>query len=188
MRLLLASSSPRRRELLSLLVAEFTTESPDIDESVGAGETPVDYVARLATEKASACLRAETAVLGADTVVVIGSQILGKPDDVSGARQMLTALSGRTHQVHTAVAVSIEEGTRVLVSSTAVTFASLPEQTIENYLRGEVVADKAGAYAIQGYAGAFVTRLEGSYSGVVGLPLAETRTLLIEAGVTLRHG
>ena len=180
MTLVLASSSPRRRELLSTLVAQFDIRSPEIDEIPHQGESPVDYVRRIATQKASKHMSSEQINLGADTTVVLEGQIIGKPSDVEEARWILGRLSGKTHTVYTAVALAQSAGVDTLLSATKVTLTQLSQSTIDAYLLSAEPWDKAGAYGIQGYAGAFVERIEGSYSGVVGLPLCETRTLLHE--------
>lgn len=188
MALLLASASPRRKALLSLLVANFDTADPDIDESLLPGECPVQYVARLAAEKARKCEEAGRAVLGADTTVAVGSKILGKPHNLDSARESLQLLSGRTHEVHTALSLSIGGACESRTTTTAVTFTALSEETINRYLSMGEHEGKAGAYAIQGYAGAFISRIEGSYSAVVGLPLCETRQLLLSANIPVRYG
>lgn len=188
MRLLLASSSPRRRALLSLLVSDFESSSPDIDERPRAAESPADYVARLACEKAKTGAADQWVSLGSDTTVAMGNDILGKPRDSEDAAAMLRALSGNTHEVHTAIAVAYGGKVETVTCTTSVMFTELTEAAIQQYLVTEEPWDKAGAYAIQGYAGAFVSQIKGSYSAVVGLPLCETRALLIEAGVPVRHG
>jgi septum formation protein len=188
MTLVLASSSPRRRELLSTLIAQFDVRSPEIDEIPHQGESPVDYVRRIATQKASKHMSSEWINLGADTTVVLEGQIIGKPSDVDQARWMLGHLSGKTHTVYTAVALARSAGVDTLLSATKVTLTQLSQSAIDAYLLSDEPWDKAGAYGIQGYAGAFVERIEGSYSGVVGLPLCETRTLLHENGIELKHG
>jgi septum formation protein len=188
MTLVLASSSPRRRELLSTLVAQFDIRSPEIDEIPHQGESPVDYVQRIATQKASKHLSSEQINLGADTTVVLEGQIIGKPSDLEEARWILGRLSGKTHTVYTAVALAQSAGVDTLLSATKVTLTQLSQSTIDAYLLSAEPWDKAGAYGIQGYAGAFVERIEGSYSGVVGLPLCETRTLLYKSGIELKHG
>jgi len=187
MRVTLASSSPRRQELLSLLLPDFDTAIPDIDETPHAGEQPIHFVARLAAEKSRACAAAERVCLGADTTVVLDDQILGKPSDNEAARHMLRSLSDRVHEVHTAIAMTHAGQVHTRVSSTAVTFTQLSDAAIDAYLLSEEPWDKAGGYGIQGYAGAFVSRISGSYSAVVGLPLCETRDLLLSAGVKVRH-
>ncbi|MEK9989839.1 MAG: Maf family protein [Halieaceae bacterium] len=188
MLLLLASASPRRKALLSQLVNDFDTVDPDIDESVLLNETPLDYVARLSVEKAQRYATADRAALGADTTVAIGSSILGKPDGPESARAFLQRLSGCTHEVHTAITLHIAGRALTRNVTTLVTFAHLSEDAITQYLMMDEYVGKAGAYAIQGYAGAFVSRIEGSYSAVVGLPLCETRELLLTANIPVRYG
>ena len=188
MRLLLASSSPRRRALLSLLVSDFESSAPEIDERPRILEAPADYVARLASEKAKTGAADHWASLGSDTTVAMGHDILGKPRDKQDAAAMLRALSGNTHEVHTAVAVAYGGGIKTVTCTTSVLFTDLSEAAIQQYLLTDEPWDKAGAYAIQGYAGAFVSEINGSYSAVVGLPLCETRALLLDAGVAVRHG
>ncbi len=188
MALLLASASPRRKALLSLLVAEFNTADPDIDESLLPDESPVQYVERLSAEKAQIYASADHAVLGADTTVALGSSILGKPDSRDSARAFLKRLSGRTHEVHTALSLNIAGRAQTRTVTTLVTFAQLSEDAINQYLTMDEYLGKAGAYAIQGYAGAFVRRIEGSYSAVVGLPLWEARELLLTAKIPVRYG
>jgi septum formation protein len=180
----LASMSPRRQELLLQIGVEFTLLKVDVDETPMPGEPPVAFVRRLALGKARAG-RSQLVdgdmrpVLGADTAVVIGDTIMGKPHDREHGIAMLQALSDRTHQVMTAVAlVGAHEAVRVSISD--VTFDTLDAGTREAYWATGEPVDKAGGYAIQGLASAFVTRLEGSYSGVVGLPLNETAALLRE--------
>ena len=183
MRVTLASASPRRRELLSLLLEEFACFSADIDETPKLGEMPADYVLRMAVEKASALTNRQGAVIGSDTVVVLSGNILQKPASVEDARGMLAALSGQTHQVMTAVAIMINGELITTGCTTEVTFAPLEERLIEAYLATDEPWDKAGAYGIQGLAGSFVRSIDGSYSSVVGLPLCETRELLEGAGI-----
>ena len=188
MTLVLASSSPRRRELLSILVAHFDILSPEIDETPYRGESPVDYVRRIATQKASEKVSSEWVTLGADTTVVLEGKIIGKPSDVDEARWILGRLSGKTHTVYTAVALAQSTCVDNLLSATRVTLTQLSQSAIDAYLLTDEPWDKAGAYGIQGYAGAFVEQIEGSYSGVVGLPLCETRILLQKSGIELKHG
>jgi len=185
----LASQSPRRRELLRQIGVSFELLPVDIDETPLAGETPETCVQRLALEKArvgKAQLAADRPlpVMGADTLVVCGDSVLGKPSDRGAAIGMLQALSGRTHRVITAVALAGEHEAACL-STSHVTFRTLTRRECEAYWETGEPRDKAGAYAIQGLAALFVTRLEGSYSGVMGLPLQETAGLLREFGVTL---
>lgn len=185
-RLILASSSPRRRELLSQLGVSFLVQGADIDESVQPGEPPARYVERLAREKAAAvAARSPGAlVLAADTTVVRDDEILGKPQDVADAERMLTSLAGRAHEVLTGIAVDgPARASRVV--RTEVRFRSLSREEIAWYARSGEPLDKAGAYALQGAAGAFITGIQGSPSNVVGLPLAETVELLRQAGLRL---
>ena len=186
MKVTLASASPRRRELLALLLEEFDCFSADIDETPSLGEMPKDYVLRMAVEKASSLQNQQGAVIGSDTVVVLFGNILQKPVSVEEAREMLCALSGQTHQVMTAVAILINGELMTTLSTTEVTFAPLKKPLIEAYLGTDEPWDKAGAYGIQGLAGSFVRSIDGSYSSVVGLPLCETRELLEDAGICTR--
>ena len=186
MRVILASASPRRRELLSLLLEEFDCCSADIDETPISDELPEDYVLRMAVEKASAFRNERGVIIGSDTVVVLSGNILQKPASIEDAQGMLSALSGQTHQVMTAVAIMIDAELMTTVSITEVTFATLEMPLIEAYLATDEPWDKAGGYGIQGLAGSFVRRINGSYSSVVGLPLCETRELLEGAGIRTR--
>ena len=186
MRVILASASPRRRELLSLLLEEFDCCTADIDETPISDELPEDYVLRMAVEKASAVKNERAVIIGSDTVVVLSGNILQKPTSVQDARGMLSALSGQTHQVMTAVAIMIDAELMTIISTTEVTFSTLEMPLIEAYLATDEPWDKAGAYGIQGIAGSFVRRIDGSYSSVVGLPLCETRELLEGAGIRTR--
>jgi septum formation protein len=185
--LILASASPRRRDLLDQLGVRYTVEPADIDESRAPGETPEDYVRRMAREKAAALVGLhpgpDVAVLAADTTVVLDGDALGKPRDHADALAMLARLSGRTHLVLTAVCLDVGVRESVCVVATEVDFASLDPEACEAYLASGEAWDKAGAYAIQGLAGAFVCAIRGSYSNVVGLPLAETWQLLRAAGI-----
>ena len=185
--LLLASGSPRRAELLTQAGVRFRTCVTDVDESRLAGEAPEAHVRRLAFDKARAGLQncgPELPSLGADTVVLLDGDILGKPRDLEEAATMLRRLSERTHQVLSAVALVMPDGDmRHALNTTRVTFAPLPEPFIEWYCQMEKPTDKAGAYAIQGAVGQYVSRIDGSYSGVMGLPLFETCVLLRAAGV-----
>lgn len=183
MSLVLASASPRRKALLTLLYADFQCLASDIDEAVRAQELPEDYVCRMAIEKAQACPVAEAVVLAADTSVTLNQQILGKPDNSDQARWMLQSLSGRTHQVLTAVAVRQGSVLRTSLVATDVDFVTLSTELIDRYLLTSEPWDKAGSYGIQGFAGSFVRAIRGSYSAVVGLPLAETRELLSGFGL-----
>lgn len=191
--LYLASQSPRRRELLTQIGISFISIAVDIDESININETPQHYVIRLANEKALAGWEIEKyiskAVLGSDTSVVINGEILGKPADKSESKRMLRLLSGKTHQVMTSVTLAIpsENNTEAELHSALcvsdVSFKLLSEEDIIHYIASGECNDKAGSYAIQGRAAAFITHLSGSYSGVMGLPLYETSELLNKAGI-----
>jgi septum formation protein len=184
--LLLASRSPRRRELLGQLGVSFEVVEIAVDETRCANEPPADYVIRLAEEKAAAGAAAHpggTAVLGADTAVVVDGETLGKPRDKDQAVDMLTRLSGRVHEVMSGVALWHRGKLRSVISISEVRFRELSPAECAAYWAGGEPRGKAGAYAIQGRAGAFVTHLSGSYSGVVGLPLYETEQLLRRAGI-----
>jgi septum formation protein len=191
--LILASASPRRRELLMQLLRQpavkFKVQPADIDESPEDGEAPRQYVQRMAREKAKAgfeqCGRAKV-TLGSDTIVVLNDEILGKPASRTEAETMLGNLSGQTHQVYSAVALVLESG-EVLetLNVTAVTFGDMSSAWIKQYCQTEEPMDKAGAYAVQGGAGQYIRRIEGSYSGVMGLPLYETALLLRQAGLRI---
>lgn len=183
----LASRSPRRVELLSQLGVICESLPADIDETQLAGESPERYVTRLALEKAQACLQRLTGeqkvhpVLAADTTVVLDGVMLGKPDDDIDARNMLIALSGSLHEVHTAVALAFNNQIEVALSTTVVEMMTLTDEQIERYITSGEPRDKAGSYGIQGKAGAWIKRIEGSYSGVMGLPVFETAELLRKA-------
>ncbi|OPX54957.1 septum formation protein [Oceanospirillum multiglobuliferum] len=179
--LCLASASPRRLALLQQLGLRCQQYPVDLDESVLVGESPKDYVIRLAEEKATAGMqRSGTTlpVLGSDTSVVLGHNILGKPENEAHAIEMLMQLSGQSHQVMTAVAVCQNDQLRSVLSTTEVKFRTLTEQECRRYWHTGEPADKAGSYAIQGLAAIFVESVSGSYSNVVGLPLFETAQLL----------
>ena len=181
----LASASPRRQELLRQLGVSFEVLVTDIPESPVVGESARVYVQRLARAKAEAGARLARErglparpVLGADTEVVLDGEILGKPTDAVHGRAMLTRLAGRTHEVLTAVALVADGAVRTALSESRVTLGPMSDIEIEEYWRSGEPADKAGGYGIQGLAAAFVERIEGSYSGVVGLPLYEVARLL----------
>lgn len=179
----LASNSPRRAELLQQIKIPFTRINGDVEEEMAEGESAATYVLRLALQKAQAGFSnsaKDMPVLGADTVVVIDNQILEKPRNQAHAKNMLQQLSGRTHQVFTAIAMVNQDSFKTQLVKTDVTFKVLTEQEITEYwLTGEPI-DKAGSYGIQGAAGKFVAHLSGSYSAVVGLPLYETDQLINE--------
>jgi septum formation protein len=186
--LVLASTSPRRLELLARIgVTPARIAAPDIDESPIKGELPRDYVARLARGKAEAVERGENeAVLAGDTTVAVGRRILEKPVDEADLRRMLGLLSGRRHHVYSGICVVGRDGkSRVRVVDTVVAFKQLMADEIDAYVASGEGMGKAGGYAIQGRAEAFVRFLSGSHSNVVGLPLYETRTLLTSVGVPL---
>jgi len=189
MDILLASQSPRRRELLRQIGVDFVVLPVAIDETPLSGETPEACVQRLALQKARAGRAARAAastlpVMGADTLVVAGDAVLGKPADRGAAIEMLQLLSGSTHRVITAVALAGDHEA-VCMTTSHVTFRTLTARECEAYWETGEPRDKAGAYAVQGLAAMFITRLEGSYSGVVGLPLNETATLLQEFGIRI---
>ena len=183
-RLILASASPRRLELLARLGIEPDAVAPaDIDETPLKGELPRDYAKRMAREKASAPIDGDGYTLGGDTVVACGRRILPKAEDEATARRCLELLSGRRHRVLSAVALSAPDGTiRHKISDTVVRFKRLSDDELRDYLAGEEWQGKAGGYAIQGAAEGLIQRIDGSHSGVVGLPLYETRLLLKSAG------
>ncbi len=181
-RLILASGSPRRRELLAVLQPRFNVIPADIDEAVRGGEAPSDYVRRMAREKAAAGGFPDW-TLGADTSVVLDGAILGKPGDAGEAVAMLERLSGACHRVHSAVALRSPDGElSERESITDVEFAAIDPAWIRRYVASGDPMDKAGAYGIQGAPAAWIRELRGSYSGVVGLPLFETADLLRDAG------
>ncbi len=196
-RLILASVSPRRSELLTQAGFSFTVESADVDESPRAGEGPSAYVLRLAVEKAQAVfVRHPThddeavmngapdsssdtlVVLGADTTVVCDGHILAKPADAADAARILRRLSGRTHQVLTGVAVVSRTGVASGVETTEVTFSEIPDAELAAYCATAEPLDKAGAYGIQGYAARWIPRIDGDYFNVMGLPIARTAKLI----------
>lgn len=185
----LASASPRRHELLTQIGVRFRLVNGEIAETPHPGEAAADFVTRMAVEKARAgqgnvTLHPERPVLGADTVVVIDNEILGKPHDKAHGLAMLARLSGRSHEVITAVALAA--GTvHTALSLSKVTFRTVSAAEQEKYWQSGEPADKAGAYGIQGKAAIFITELQGSYSGVMGLPLCETAQLLQQAGIRL---
>jgi septum formation protein len=186
----LASASPRRRELLRQIGVSFRVIGADLDETARSGESAAAYVSRLAEAKAAAGwegsrdLRAAP-VLAADTAVVLDGEILGKPADMKAAIAMLLKLSGRAHEVLTAVALRTARGLELKVSRSLVSFRTVDPGEARAYWDTGEPCDKAGAYAIQGYAAVFIADLKGSYSGVMGLPLFETAELLKAAGLSL---
>jgi septum formation protein len=187
--LYLASRSPRRVELLQQIGISCETHPTDIDETQQANESAEPYVIRLAQQKAEACLlRMQPAqrahpVLAADTTVVLAGQVLGKPENDDDARRMLHALSGSLHQVHTAVALAFHNQLEVVLCTTQVQMMALTDVQIDAYIASGEHLDKAGSYGIQGRAAAWIIRIEGSYSGVMGLPIYETAALLRKYGI-----
>lgn len=194
----LASKSPRRRELLRQIGIEFellllrdqSPRGPDVSEEVLPGEDPEHYVRRVTREKAEMASKVMLMrrlpvrpVLAADTTVVVDNRILGKPADDAEAMDMLRALSGRTHQVITSVALHRDEDTWQIVQRSDVTLARISENMMRAYCASKEPFDKAGGYGIQGMAAVFVERIAGSYTGIMGLPLHETATLLNRAGI-----
>lgn len=194
----LASRSPRRRELLKqigirhsvLLMRETVSRSVDIDETPSPNESPTDYVYRITHAKAEAGWKRLiqrklplSPVLAADTVVALDGCIFGKPENAHHAEEMLSTLSGRTHQVLTAIALSSQGNVKNRLSITTVRFRDIGKREIQACINSGEASDKAGAYAIQGMAAAFIVEIIGSYSGVVGLPLFETAQLLEESGI-----
>ncbi len=182
----LASASPRRHEMLNQLGVPFTVARPDIDETPLPGEAPAPYVRRLAVEKAHAVeVMPGSLVIAADTTVDLGGEILGKPVDDDEARSMLHRLSGRTHRVHTGIALRLGDRTVAETVSSLVTFSALTDELIEWYVASGEPAGKAGAYAIQGAGGVLVERVRGSVSNIIGLPLHTLLRLSDELGVHL---
>lgn len=196
----LASRSPRRRELLKQLGVKFDPlllrlsgpRGADVDETQQPGERAEDYVLRTACEKAAFGLRVlgmrsmlNRPVLAADTVVIVDGEVLGKPADRAEAESFIRRLSGRTHEVRTAVALAMEGPVMSATSSSIVTFRAVTDEEAHRYAATPEPHDKAGGYAIQGLAALFIERLEGSYTGVMGLPLYETGRLLTQAGIKL---
>ncbi|ENM5730103.1 septum formation inhibitor Maf [Vibrio mimicus] len=180
-KLVLASGSPRRRELLAQMGYQFEVVVPNVEEMRGAAESPAQYVERLSRDKAlagAATVDADAVVIGSDTIVVKDQEVLEKPYDFADAKRMLLKLSGNQHQVMTAVSVTQGGIIHSVVVTTEVWFKTLSDQEIEEYWQSGEPCDKAGSYGIQGLGGRFVTRIEGSYHAVVGLPLYETDQLL----------
>ncbi len=185
--LILASSSPRRRELLGRFGMDFTVKVPDVDESILPNEDPVAHVRRLAQAKAAKVAEEEEEglVVGADTIVVLDGEIIGKPEDREDAIRMLSALAGRTHRVYSGVAVTAlpSGATRTVVVCSRVTMAAIGESEIRRYVDGGEPLDKAGAYAVQGEGKRYVTAVRGSFTNVVGLPLQALHRFLRHFGL-----
>lgn len=183
-KVVLASSSPRRRDLLDLIGISHDVRPADVDESIQPGESPSEYAERLAREKAEAIAGDGTdIVIGADTVVVIDGRVLGKPVNDQQAEAMLESLGGRTHTVVTAVAVVVDGRTSSGVEEVVVTFRRLTADEITSYVATGEPMDKAGAYGIQGFGATIVERIEGDYFAVMGLPLVRLVRLLAERGI-----
>ena len=189
-RIILASQSPRRRELLTLIGIPHEVQPADLEETVWPGEVPAAHADRLARSKAEAIAAREpgSVVIGADTIVVLDGDILGKPNDPSDAARTLRRLSGRTHTVHTAVAVARNGQTVSGVESVEVTFRPLTDAQIAAYVATGEPMDKAGAYGIQGYGAVIVERVHGDYFAVMGLALGRLVELLAQVGIRYRFG
>ena len=189
-RIILASASPRRRELLTLIGIPHEVTPADIDETERAGEAPAAYVERLAREKAAAVSKhaPEALVIGSDTTVVIDGSILGKPVDRADAARMLRLLSGRAHTVYTAVAVECEGRVESDIEVVAVTIRQLTDREIDAYIDTGEPMDKAGSYGIQGYGATIVERVDGDYFSVMGLSLVRLVRLMARLGLEYRFG
>lgn len=184
MEIILASQSPRRKELLSWLVPEFSVMPADIDEKNKNHLSPIEYVEKMAVDKAEVVAQehSHALVIASDTIVALGNEILGKPVDRKNGFQMLKKLSGTTHDVHTAVVLRHEKQIEKKISSAKVTFYTLTDKEIENYLDTGDYLDKAGAYGIQGLAGTFVKEISGDYYSIVGFPIGVVQRMLREFG------
>jgi septum formation protein len=187
-RVILASQSPRRRELLTLVGIPHEVRPADIDERYLAGEQPLEHAERLAREKASRIREADAVVIGSDTIVVVDGDVLGKPQDEADAARMLRRLSGRSHVVMTAVAVAWDGRLESGVEEVGVTFHPLSEADITAYIATREPMDKAGAYGIQGYGATIVARVDGDYFAVMGLPLQRLTRLLGRLGLRYPFG
>lgn len=186
--IVLASASPRRRELLDQIGVTYRVAPVDIDETPAPAESAQQFVKRIAAQKSAACwrlIKPEIAVLAADTAVVLNGRIMGKPQDAADAEAMLQALSAQTHQVYSAVSLRSNDVHLQAISVTRVTFRALSLEEIRAYWRSGEPEDKAGSYAIQGLGAVFVESIQGSYSGVMGLPLFETAQLLQQQGIQI---
>jgi septum formation protein len=185
---ILASSSPRRRELLTLIGLRHEVRPADVDESLVPGEIPWAYAERLARAKAQASAVPGSVSIGSDTIVVVDGDVLGKPKDAAEAAAMLLRLSGRSHVVMTAIAVALDGDVRSEVVKVGVTFRSLRDDEIEDYISTGEPMDKAGAYGIQGYGASIVDAVDGDYFAVMGLPVNRMVRLLESAGLVYRFG
>ncbi|MCK0513319.1 Maf family protein [Anaerobiospirillum sp. NML120448] len=186
--LILASSSPRRKDFITKLGLNFQIVKPDADETVLVGESASDYVKRMANEKANivAALHSNDIVLAADTIVVCDNRILGKPVNREDAKNILRLLSGRTHEVMTAVCIIKGDEEIEIFEVTKVTFAPLTEELIDTYVASGECDDKSGAYAVQGIGAMLIQKVEGSVSSVVGLPICQVRCALEKLGLKAR--
>lgn len=187
-RVILASQSPRRRELLSLVGIAHEVRPANLDERYRAGESPSEHAERLARAKATAIREPDALVIGSDTIVVVDGDVLGKPKDEADAKRMLLRLSGRAHTVITAVAVAWQGRLESGVEEVGVTCHELTNSTIEGYIATGEPMDKAGAYGIQGYGATIVARVDGDYFAVMGLPLQRLVRLLERIGVRYPFG
>jgi septum formation protein len=187
-KVVLASASPRRRELLGLIGIPHEVRPANVDESYRPGETPVEHVERLAREKAVTIDAPDGVTIGSDTIVVVDGDVLGKPRDREHARAMLERLSGRSHVVMTAVAIRWRGELRSTVEQVGVTFRALDSDEIERYIDTGEPMDKAGAYGIQGYGATIVDRVDGDYFSVMGLPLNRLVRLLRDLGLRYEFG
>ena len=183
--IILASGSPRRRELLEQLGLTFEVTPPDVDESPLTGEVPAEYVGRIALDKVNAVVAPDALVIAADTTVEIDGAIIAKPIDIADAREMLRRLSGRTHAVHTGVAIRRGDRCVTATVTSLVTFLALSDEIIDWYVTTGEPLDKAGAYAIQGAGAVLVEGVEGSVSNIIGLPLHKVVELATQLGVNL---
>jgi septum formation protein len=185
----LASGSPRRRELLKQLGLRYEVQAVDIDETPKQGEKPLDYVQRMAFEKSAACVNLQLSplpILAADTAVILGDEIMGKPESQAHAAHMLSRLSGKKHQVYSAVSLRGSEHWQ-RVSLTEVHFRAIDPPEMAAYWNTGEPQDKAGGYAIQGLGSLFIKTIHGSFSGVMGLPLFETAEILRKQGIQIIH-
>ena len=190
----LASRSPRRRQLLKQVGISFEMRPVNIDEMMEKGETPADYVCRMARAKAEqgwlSLMQRKLPLrplLAADTVVVLRGKIIGKPDSLAHGRKMLSSLSGQTHKVLTAVAVISKDKIQESLSTTTIRFRDISQSEITSYLNGTESHDRAGSYAMQGRAAIFIIKISGSYSGALGLPIFETAQLLEKFNIKILH-